>query len=74
MALFVGCLPTYPAGSISLSAANGLNFLCLLLSMLVALYHGLCPTVLNELFDQGARDHFGLWVKVMVQAGTDPIS
>lgn len=50
----------------------GLGFLCLLLSMEVALYRGLCPAALNEPFDQGARDHLGLWVKVMVQAGTDP--
>lgn len=42
------------------------SFLCLLLDMEVALYCGLCPAALNEPFDQGARDHLGLWVKVMV--------
>lgn len=44
----------------------GVSFLCLLLDMEVALYCGLCPAALNEPFDQGARDHLGLRVKVMV--------
>lgn len=64
-------LPAPSVSSCQQTGFAGLSFLCSLLGVQVALSQGLCPVALNEPFDQGAGDHLGLWVKVMVQAGTD---
>lgn len=66
------CRQHHQPPSCQRTGSAGLSFLCKFAHHGSCLYRGLSPATLNEPFDQGARGHLGLWVKVMVQAGTDP--